>query len=285
MKCTSKVINPYSKPWNWTSEGSADGMEQTSTLLDTWINTEETDLEGSSETFEPEPEESGESSGVSDCERMVDIVFALDSSESIGPINFRAIKTYTKEILKGLDLADCDNVGIINFNEFANSEKYLTPRQSQMDVIARIDALEGPPSYLPSENKTRIHLALLVANEILFTNQLGSRNASEKFLVIMTDGYQTKPNFDDEQMSDERLLRALTEKDVRVLVLAIGDSASIPEFLKITTDERNIFPEQRLDELISVVLPKKTLPVNKVAIDLEFEDIKEKSEAERNSAN
>ena len=117
---------------------------------------------------------------------MVDISFALDASDSIGPIGFRMIKSYTKKILGKLDLSHCDNVAIIKFSDFANSETYLGTRDTKANIFARLDALEEPEKLVVTEvNKSRIGLALLVADELVFTSQLGSRSSSKKVLVYI----------------------------------------------------------------------------------------------------
>ena len=59
-------------------------------------------------------------------------------------------------------------------------------------------------------------------------------------------------------MSVETLAKKLSGKGVRLHVLAIGNSASIPKLLEIAPDERNIFDESSLDNLIAALLIKST---------------------------
>ena len=114
----------------------------------------------------------------------MDIGFVLDSSESIGPAKFKAIRKYTKKFLHRLDVSKCDHVGLINFNEFANSEIYFRSRETKRDIFKKLDDLESPLRFVQSEvNESRINLALLVADKILFTKQLGLRESSEKVRV------------------------------------------------------------------------------------------------------
>ncbi len=116
---------------------------------------------------------------------MIDITFILDASESIGPVAFRMIKWYTKEMLNKLDMSDCDNVGIIKFTDFANSETFLGTRDTKSNIFARIDTLEDPEKLVEAEvNKSRIGLALLVADQLVFTTQLGSRTTSKKVNTV-----------------------------------------------------------------------------------------------------
>ena len=116
----------------------------------------------------------------------MDIGFVLDSSESIGPAKFKAIRKYTKKFLHRLDVSKCDHVGLINFNEFANSEIYFRSRETKRDIFKKLDDLESPLRFVQSEvNESRINLALLVADKILFTKQLGLRESSEKVRGVL----------------------------------------------------------------------------------------------------
>ena len=120
---------------------------------------------------------------------MLDITFVLDASESIGPVGFRMIKWYSKEILDKLNLTDCDNVAVIKFTDFANSEIYLGTRDTKTDIFKRIDALEEPHEFVETEvNKSRVALGLLVADELVFTTQLGSRKMSKKVCLTHDQG-------------------------------------------------------------------------------------------------
>lgn len=115
---------------------------------------------------------------------MHDITFILDASDSIGPVAFRTIKSYTKQILNELDLSHCDNIGIIKFGDFVFSETFLGTPETKTNIFARIDAMEEPAKHVGGEvNRSKIALALKVANGLMFTRQLGLRNKSEKVRI------------------------------------------------------------------------------------------------------
>ena len=113
---------------------------------------------------------------------MLDIAFLLDASESIGPVGFRMIKWYSKEILDKLDLTDCDNTAIIKFTDFTVSEIFLGTN-TKANILERLDELREPRKLVEAEvNKSRVDLALLVADELVFRTELGSRNMSKKVM-------------------------------------------------------------------------------------------------------
>ena len=107
------------------------------------------------------------------CVQNMNIAFLLDASDSVGPIGFQAIKNHAKRIVKGLHLSSCDNVGLITFSRFANSQTFPGSRDMTADVIARIDALAGPTRHASLEFKnSQVNLGLLLAEHVLFKNQL-----------------------------------------------------------------------------------------------------------------
>jgi hypothetical protein len=71
----------------------------------------------------------------------------------------------------------------------------------------------------------------------------------------MTDGKQPGHDSSNRSLAFESLVKRLSEKGIHILVLAIGEDPSIEELVKMTTEEENIFPERRFNELINVLVP------------------------------
>lgn len=258
LKCNCEDPGYYTMA-DLEKEGSASGDGGIKAVdFNTWLRLQE---HGDSDSEEDYDEELGSTVPGADCDKMLDITFILDASESIGPVGFRTIKYDTKQILNNLDLDDCDNVGIIKFTDFANSETFLGIQSTKKEIFARIDDLEEPERIIYNEvNNSRIALALLVADKIVFTKQLGSRSMSEKFVVLMTDGRQPTHDSSNRSLTVEKLVKKLNKKGIRILVLAVGENPSIEELVKLTKDERDVFPERRLSDLMEVLLPKKKHP-------------------------
>lgn len=289
VKCNyCKVIDQgYYTETGREREGSASG-DGKKTDFKTWLagqqlyrNEDDVDASGKEDK---EGSTSDHEVTDADCDEMHDIIFILDGSESIGPIGFRMIKSYTKQILNELDLSKCDNVGIIKFSDFAYTETYLGTQDTKTNMLARIDALEDPERLVATEvNKSRIALAMVVAEELAFTSQLGSRPKSKKYLVLMTDGKQPKHGSSNRSLTIESLVKKLTKKEIHILVLAIGQNPSIEELVRLTTEERNIFPERRLNDLMDVLVPKEKHANALNAMETDFYVTDEhKSEGENN---
>jgi hypothetical protein len=75
----------------------------------------------------------------------------------------------------------------------------------------------------------------------------------------MTDGKQPKHDSSNRSLTIESLVKKLTKKEIHILVLAIGQNPSIEELVRLTTEERNIFPERRLNDLMDVLVPKESM--------------------------
>ncbi|XP_046849691.1 von Willebrand factor-like [Xenia sp. Carnegie-2017] len=239
------------------SSGDGSGGDSEKTDFSTWLKSQNNDDDDGSGNY-GSGTDLDTSSGLPEpkCDRKLDIGFILDGSESIGPIGFRKIKAYAKEILNKFELSNCDNVGIIRFSDYAHSETYLKVPRTKAEIFHRIDAIEGPSAFQPLEvNRSRIPLALLVAEELFFTSQLGSRHHSKKLLVVMTDGKQPEIGISNRTLTTENLVKKLIKKGVRILVLAIGDDPDVGELLKLSSHEKDVFPERRLEDLKNILVP------------------------------
>ncbi|XP_028413321.1 matrilin-3-like [Dendronephthya gigantea] len=242
----------------------------------TWLESQRRDEDDGS-AGSGDGDDDGEATPVpldNDCDKMIDISFILDASESIGPIGFRLIKSYTKKIVNELDLSDCDNVGVIKFSDYVSSETFLGTRDTKSKMFARIDGLKDPEKLVRDEvNKSRIPLALFFADEFVFTRQLGSRPTSKKYIVLMTDGKQPEHGISNRSLTLEILVKRLTKKDINIMVVAIGENPSYDELAKFTK-QRNIFPQRRFNDLLNHLVPKETHPngLNNMATDFFVEE-------------
>ena len=74
----------------------------------------------------------------------------------------------------------------------------------------------------------------------------------------MTDGKQPRHDSSNRSLTLESLVKNLSKKGIHILVLAIGEDPSIDELVRLTTEEKNIFPEGRFNDLINVLVPKNS---------------------------
>ena len=71
----------------------------------------------------------------------------------------------------------------------------------------------------------------------------------------MTDGKQPEIGISNRTLTTENLVKKLIKKGVRILVLAIGDDPDVGELLKLSSHEKDVFPERRLEDLKNILVP------------------------------
>lgn len=71
----------------------------------------------------------------------------------------------------------------------------------------------------------------------------------------MTDGKQPERGISNRTLTTENLVKKLIKKGVRILVLAIGDDPDVGELLKLSSHEKDVFPERRLEDLKNILVP------------------------------
>ena len=72
----------------------------------------------------------------------------------------------------------------------------------------------------------------------------------------MTDGKQPRHDYSNRTLAVEKLVKKLTKRGIQILVLAMGEDPSINELVKLTSQEKFIFPERRLHDLMHVLVPE-----------------------------
>ncbi|XP_066544308.1 collagen alpha-2(VI) chain isoform X2 [Amia ocellicauda] len=162
-----------------------------------------------------------ETCGCCDCEKRcgaLDILFVIDSSESVGLTNFTLEKNFVINVVSRLgSIAQDPNsetgtrVGIVQYSHEGTfqaihlNDSKINNLATFKDAVKRLEWIAGG-TYTPS--------ALKFAYDQLIK---GSRRAKAKvFAVVITDG-----RFDPRD--DDKLLRSLCDDDITVNAIGIGD--------------------------------------------------------------
>uniref|UniRef100_A0A2K5D0L1 Matrilin-3 n=1 Tax=Aotus nancymaae TaxID=37293 RepID=A0A2K5D0L1_AOTNA len=136
----------------------------------------------SSEASEP-----GRARGAGVCKsRPLDLVFIIDSSRSVRPLEFTKVKTFVSRIIDTLDIGPADTrVAVVNYASTVKIEFQLqayTDKQSLKQAVGRIT---------PLSTGTMSGLAIQTAMDEAFTLEAGARGPSSnvpKVAIIVTDG-------------------------------------------------------------------------------------------------
>ena len=175
-------------------------------------------------------------------ELLLDLVFALDGSESLAENGFDKIKDFVKAVVDNYTVSETEtHVGIIEFSDKAN-------------VILQLNKLFEPTSIkdqvqriIPSGGKETITDEALrkSANEV-FDVKSGGRPGASKVLIIVTDGKSTGKE------PPKRAVKPVKEKGVRVYVVNIGKDTDQDELKDIVPTDENIYPVKNPDEVPDV---------------------------------
>ncbi|XP_054101155.2 matrilin-3 isoform X1 [Callithrix jacchus] len=131
--------------------------------------------------------EPGRARGAGVCKsRPLDLVFIIDSSRSVRPLEFTKVKTFVSRIIDTLDIGPADTrVAVVNYASTVKIEFQLqayTDKQSLKQAVGRIT---------PLSTGTMSGLAIQTAMDEAFTLEAGARGPSSnvpKVAIIVTDG-------------------------------------------------------------------------------------------------
>ncbi|KAM9201533.1 matrilin-3 [Dugong dugon] len=131
--------------------------------------------------------EPGGARGAGVCKsRPLDLVFIIDSSRSVRPLEFTKVKTFVSQIIDTLDIGEADTrVAVVNYASTVKIEFNLqaySDKQSLKRAVARIT---------PLSKGTMSGLAIQTAMDEVFTVEAGARGSNSnipKVAIIVTDG-------------------------------------------------------------------------------------------------
>jgi len=104
------------------------------------------------------------------CQEKLDLVFALDSSGSVGEENFERFKSFVKSFLDDVDVESCQyRIGFMKYGSNALVQFHLNAYTSSEELITAIDGI----GY--SHGHTYTGQALRVARQDMFTTARGDR--------------------------------------------------------------------------------------------------------------
>uniref|UniRef100_A0A8W4FGF1 Collagen alpha-5(VI) chain n=1 Tax=Sus scrofa TaxID=9823 RepID=A0A8W4FGF1_PIG len=169
------------------------------------------------------------------CEDMkADIMFLVDSSGSIGPENFRTMKSFMKNLLAKIQIGlDKTRIGVVQFSDVTKEEFKLDTYFTQKEISDAIERMS------PIEQNTLTGKAL-TSIEPYFTESKGARSMVRKFLILITDG-----EAQDDVRNPAKVLR-----DKGVVIFAVGVfRANRTQLEEISGDSSLVFQVESFSDL------------------------------------
>ncbi|CAF1046181.1 unnamed protein product [Brachionus calyciflorus] len=178
---------------------------------------------------------------VESLKNAMDLVFAIDSSSSIGIYEFNQTKEFIIKLLNNLEIGLEDTrVGVIRFNN--DAKEFITFNNNSNLFESILDIPFNP-------GKTNTSGALKLANEKLFQENNGMRpmgSGIPKVLVLITDGESDSKN---ETLSEANRLK---ERGINIVTVGICNVCE-EELFEIASYKQSFFQVNNYDEIFDIL--------------------------------
>ena len=172
-----------------------------------------------------------------ECQNGIDLVFVLDSSGSIGIVNFQLIRNFVTNIIQNLDIGpDKNRVGVIVYSNTATVQFSLNTHQTNVSLLNAVASIP----YIGRGTDTADGIITCIQQ---FNTQFGARPKSSgipRIAIVVTDGRSNSP--------PATIAAAKRAHAARILTYAVGVGSNIDmvELNAIASD-----PDSRYVRLLS----------------------------------
>ena len=175
------------------------------------------------------------------CEIVADIGIIVDSSGSLRK-EFHKEINFVRELAKDFTVtAGGVNLGVVTFSYYA---KLTIKLSDNSDTASFLEATKKIPLM---RSQTYIDRALQVADAELFNEENGDRRDVPNFIVLLTDGKQTKSVFATSPSFQAAKLR---DRGVTIFAIGIGRSVDEIELASIAGSPENMLLADSFEELL-----------------------------------
>ncbi|XP_041373659.1 collagen alpha-1(XII) chain-like [Gigantopelta aegis] len=177
------------------------------------------------------------------CSAELDLVFIVDTSGSIGPLNFEKVRDFLTLVVRGLQIgADHVRVGTVSFSSFPYLDFRLTTHHTEAGVI------KGINSIMYDAGGTDTALGINMAVNDVFSENYGMRRGSAKVALLVTDGM----SYD----TDATVAAAQRAKNAGIVFFTIGvGSVNVNELQAVATSPNctHVFLMENFTEIQTVL--------------------------------
>lgn len=163
-------------------------------------------------------------------EHPADIVFIMDSSGSIGPVDFERQKDFVTGMV---ELFDIDyrkiRVGVVSYSNWAFLEFNLNTFSMKQDIKQATSKV----THFKGDTNTGSTLAYM--RDVMFQKHNGARESVPHIAIILTDGHSNDPLYTMEEARKAR------EAGITVFAVGVGDDISAYELANIASDSNFVF--------------------------------------------
>jgi hypothetical protein len=159
---------------------------------------------------------------------VLDLVFAVDGSNTLTAGQFKNLKDTIKKILDSYTISrSATHVGVIEFSDDSNEKIRLTDSYDKNIIYSKIDGIEQSRGILRVTDE-----ALKMAANRMFSVESGGRPGASRALVLLTAGKSTG------QQPLPEAVTPLENRGVRVYVVSVGDKVDKKEIDSIVSPDQ-----------------------------------------------
>lgn len=180
------------------------------------------------------------------CTKDIDLVFALDASQSVGEEGYEQIKQFTKGIIEQFEIGVTKtHVAIVTFSEFADVQLKLTDSFDKNEIYKKIENLDYPGYRTATDDALRI-----VDKNVLSLNG-GARQGVAQVVIFLTDGKCTVC-----KEPIESAVAPLKERGVKIYTVGVTDKINKTELAIIASQPTNqhSFEVAEFNQLVSIIV-------------------------------
>lgn len=182
------------------------------------------------------------------CEKPMDLVFMIDSSESVGVENFKKIKKMVDRTLNQFTISEKKtHVSVIMIDSVPHIE--LNFNTLKGDNLTRENVFKVVDSLQFISGQTRIDLALRMARKDVFSKLGGGRKNVQKILLVFSDGGQT---WNPTVLSLKKEAQSLMKAGVQIYPVGVwADELNMRTLLDIAPSPNNFFNTEFFGDLLA----------------------------------
>ncbi|XP_071153289.1 uncharacterized protein [Mytilus edulis] len=163
-----------------------------------------------------------------------EVVLVLDCSTSIGPLGFRRLIQFVKDLVCMYDIApDRVRIGVLPFNEDIFQSFSISTHRTRHDILNAIDAIRL------KHGLTRTHLAIKEMTKMLSN----ARPGIKKIGIVITDGKSSEPE------CTELEAKRANDDGIEVYTIGVGESVDKSELLTIASTDKTIYTVKSYNDL------------------------------------
>ncbi|XP_059164376.1 collagen alpha-6(VI) chain-like [Physella acuta] len=164
------------------------------------------------------------------CRVKADIIFCLDSSGSIGRVNYDKQLRFAAELASSFQIGAKDTCfGAVLFSYVASKMFDLKDNLNQKSVAESLLSLP----YMNSTTNTDKAFSL-IEEEGMFEDSFGGRNDATKIVILITDGRSNNPS------KTAEAAQSLKDMGVDIISIGIGRFESA-ELQAVASEKQNVF--------------------------------------------